>query len=248
MPAAKYEEIYRQLREAIKRGEYIRTLPPEQHLAAMYGCARNTIRRAAARLEEEGYVQSVHGKGVFILHQEREPAQFMICGIESMKEAAERNHLRVTTKVIHFAEQSVDKSLSELTGFSEGEMVYYLRRVRYLEGEALILDHNYFLQRVVRNLSPRIAEQSVYEYMENDLKETIVTTQRKYTVERATALDGQWMNLYGCNCLAIVSSRTYNRDGVQFEYTQSRHRPDRFVFYGQVRRQKKDRTPPEICG
>lgn len=240
MPAAKYEAIYHQLRESLKRGEYQRILPPEHRLAETYGCTRNTIRRAVARLAEEGYVQSVHGKGVFILHQEREPARFMICGIESMKEAAERNHLRVTTKVIHFAEVSIDKSLSELTGFPEGEEAYYLRRVRYLEGEALILDHNYFLRRIVKGLSPQIAEQSVYEYMENDLKEVIVTTQRKYTVERASELDGQWMDLHGCNCLAVVSSRTYNSDAVQFEYTRSRHRPDRFVFYGQVRRQKKE--------
>ena len=116
MPAAKYEAIYRQLREAVERGEYRKALPPEHQLAEQYGCARNTIRRAAARLAEEGYVQSVHGKGVLILHQEREPAQFMISGIESMKEAAARNHLHVTTKVIHFEELSIDGPLSECAG------------------------------------------------------------------------------------------------------------------------------------
>ena len=238
MPAAKYEAIYRQLREAIRQGGYRRILPSEHQLTEEYACARNTIRRAIARLAEEGYVQSVHGKGVVILHQEREPAQFMISDIESMKEAAERNHLQVTTKVIHFAEVAIDAPLSEITGFPEGEAAYYIQRLRCLEGEALILDHNYFLCRIVRNLSAKIAEGSIYEYMENVLKETIVTTQRKYTVERTAELDEQWMDLHGCNCLAVISSRTYNKDGIQFEYTQSRHRPDRFVFYGQVRRRK----------
>ena len=33
------------------------------------------------------------------------------------------------------------------------------------------------------------------------------------------------------NCMAVVSSQTYNSNGVMFEYTQSRHRPDYFRFY-----------------
>ena len=32
------------------------------------------------------------------------------------------------------------------------------------------------------------------------------------------------------NCMAVVSSYTYNSDGIMFEYTQSRHRPDYFHF------------------
>ena len=32
------------------------------------------------------------------------------------------------------------------------------------------------------------------------------------------------------NCLAVITSHTYNSDGVMFEFTQSRHRPDYFRF------------------
>ena len=39
------------------------------------------------------------------------------------------------------------------------------------------------------------------------------------------------MNAEDYNCMAVVSSHTYNSDGVMFEYTQSRHRPDYFRFY-----------------
>ena len=121
-----------------------------------------------------------------------------------------------------------------------GEEIYYLRRVRYLDGEALILDHNYFLKSVARGLSPKIAEASIYEYMEKILKEKIVTTQRKYTVELASDLDRKYLNLGDYNCIVMVSGRTFNSKGVQFEYTRSRHRADRFAFYGQVRRRKSE--------
>ena len=240
MPASKYETIYRELRQAIEAGAYPKELPTEQRLTEQFRCSRNTARRAIGRLEEEGYVQSARGSGVFVLFQKPEQTEFKFSDVETMKEAAERTHLDVTTRVVHFTELAVDEPLHALTGLPEGEEIYYLRRVRYLGGEALILDHNYFLKSVARGLSPKIAEASIYEYMEQVLKEKIVTTQRKYTVELATPLDREYLDLGDYNCLVMVSGRTFNAKGVQFEFTQSRHRADRFAFYGQVRRRKQE--------
>lgn len=238
MPTAKYENIYRELRQAIETGAYPKELPTERHLTERFQCSRNTARRAIERLEEEGYVQSVRGRGVFVLFRNPERTEFKFSDVESMKEAAERRHLDVTTKVVYFTEMVADAPTHSMTGLPEGAELYYLRRVRYLAGEALILDHNYFLKSAARGLSPKIAEASIYDYMENVLKEKIVTTQRKYTVELAQPLDRQYLDLGDYNCLVVVSGRTFNAKGEQFEYTQSRHRADRFAFYGQVRRRK----------
>ena len=239
MPAAKYEAIYEQLRRSIEAREYEGSLPSEHRLTERFHCSRNTVRRAVARLVEEGYVQSVHGKGVLILRRLPIEKQLLISGIESMEEAAARNHLSLTTKVVYFAERFADSALSELTGFPEGSPLYHLRRVRYLNGEALILDENYFLRDVVRGLTPEIAEKSVYAYVEGTLGESIVTTQRRYTVGACTELDREYIALGERNCMAVVTSWTYNASGILFEYTQSRHHPDRFVFYGLVQRRKK---------
>ena len=240
MPAAKYDAIYESLRKAIEDQEYPyrSTLPSEHQLVQMYDCSRNTVRRAIAELGEQGYVQSVHGKGVLVLYRKQEQTQFSIGGVESMKEAAARNGQTLRTKVIYFTELVVDEELAAKTGFAEGSEIYYTQRVRYLDGEALILDHNYFLKDVVRGLSAKLAEGSVYEYMEQTLGETIVTTRRRYTVERETELDRQYMELDGYNCLMVVNNQTFNKDGVMFEYTDSRHRPDRFVFYELAQRRK----------
>ena len=240
MPAAKYDAIYESLRKAIEDQEYPyqSTLPSEHQLVQLYDCSRNTVRRAIAELGEQGYVQSVHGKGVLVLYRKQEQTQFSIGGIESLKEAAARNGQTLRTKVIYFTELVVDEALAAKTGFPEGSEIYYTQRVRYLDGEALILDHNYFLKDVVRGLSAKLAEGSVYEYVEQTLGETIVTTRRRYTVERATELDRQYMELDGYNCLMVVTNQTFNKDGVMFEYTDSRHRPDRFVFYELAQRRK----------
>ena len=233
MPAAKYDMIYRNIREQIEAKKYPAAsyLPSEHQLTSQYGCSRNTIRRALRQLAHEGYVQSIHGKGVLVIYRQDLQTQFSIGGIESLKEAAERNGLTLKTKVIRFEEITVGPELAERTGFAPGAAVYYLQRVRYLNGEAMILDHNYFLKEVVRGLTAGIAEGSVYNYLEDTLGESIVTTRRTYTVERETQLDTEYLDMHGYNCLLVVTNQTFNKDGILFEYTNSRHRPDRFVFY-----------------
>ena len=74
MPAAKYDAIYQSLRHAIEDQEYPyqSTLPSEHQLTQIYDCSRNTVRRAIAELAEQGYVQSVHGKGVLVLYRKQE--------------------------------------------------------------------------------------------------------------------------------------------------------------------------------
>ena len=53
------------------------------------------------------------------------------------------------------------------------------------------------------------------------------------TVEKVTEIDEKYLdlNIRDYNCVAVVSSQTYNRDFVRVEYTQSRHRPYHFRFY-----------------
>lgn len=240
MPKTKYDQIYTSLREKIEQGEYpYQTLmPSESMLVKDYDCSRNTIRRAIQNLAEDGYVQSIHGKGVRVIYQPYEQAEFMLSGIESLKEAVARNKKEYHTQVVCFAELTVDEKIHARTTFPVGEEIYYLQRVRVIEGKPLILDHNYFLKSVVRELTPEIAEKSVYEYMEKILGERIVTTKRKMTVEHLTEIDMKYLEIKDYNCLAVVSSMTYNAEGVMFEYTQSRHRPDCFVFYDTAHRVK----------
>lgn len=232
MPKAKYAEIYKDLKYKIETGEYEfqELLPSENHLILTYDCSRNTIRRAISALVTDGYVQTMQGKGVRNIFQPALQTSFTLGGIESFKESAIRNNQVPKTEVLCFTELITDKKISNRTGFPVGSELYYLQRLHYLDGKALILNHNYFLKDVVTNLTKEIAENSIYEYLENELHISIVTSKRIMTVEKMTQIDEKYLDLGDYNCLAVVSSQTYNNDGIMFEYTQSRHRPDYFRF------------------
>ena len=240
MPKAKFESIYKDLKQKIESGEYPYQdlLPSENTMVNIYSSSRNTIRRAVLELAEQGYVQSLHGKGVRVIYQPIDQADFTLGGIESFKESAERNHRKTSTKVSQFTEITADARVSANTGFAPGSELYYIQRVRYLEDKALILDINMFLKSLVPGLTKDIAEKSIYEYIENEVGMAIVTSKRKMTVERATEIDEKYLELNDYNCLAVISGQTFNSDGIMFEFTQSRHRPDYFCFQDTATRKR----------
>lgn len=240
MPKAKYDEIYLDLKGAVEGGTYLygELLPSENTLVERFACSRNTVRRALAELGEDGYVQPIHGKGVRVIYRPSERASFTVGGIESFQETARRNRLNVVTRVVRFETVTVDQRMAKRSGFPEGESVYDVLRVRYLDGKPLILDYNLFLKSLVPGLTPEIAERSIYAYIEHVLGMQIVTSKRTITVEHASEEDKRLLVLGDYNCLAVVTGQTFNADGVLFEFTQSRHQPDYFSFHDTAARRK----------
>jgi DNA-binding FadR family transcriptional regulator len=67
MPRAVAEDLARSLRQRIDAGEWSgRRMPPERELAADYGVARNTVRRAVEMLADTGAITRHVGRGTFV--------------------------------------------------------------------------------------------------------------------------------------------------------------------------------------
>lgn len=232
MPKAKYEQLYQVLKERIESGLYPaqELLPSEHALVQEFSCSRNTLRRAIGELVRVGYVQTMQGKGVRNIFQPARQATFTLGTIESFSESAARNRSSGSNQVVYFKALTANRALCEITGFAVGTPLYYLQRLHFMDGRALILNHSYFRQDVAQGLTPEIASGSIYRYLEQTLHVSIINSKRVVTVEKATGLDRKYLDLGDMDCLAVVSSQTYNSDGVMFEYTQSRHHPSFFRF------------------
>ena len=110
--------------------------------------------------------------------------------------------------------------------------------MRRIDGKALILDDNYFLQRAVPGLTREIAEQSVFAYLEGPLGMHVTMSKRTITVETVGPDDHAYLDLDGYDCVAVVANRTFDSEGLMFEYTRSHHRPDCFSFSTVAMRQE----------
>ena len=231
----KYDQIYKDLRRRIEEKQYpYQTLiPPESALVNEYACSRNTVRRAIAQLVEDGYLISVNGKGVVVVYKENLQAKFASEGEDFFQRIAGKNKEKYHKKVVTFQHVVIDKELAEETTFPVGSECYFIQRVRMIGKKAYILDNDYFLTSEMPELSAGIAERSVYDYYRDELHRSIMMTRRMMTVEAATATDRRFLSLGDAASVAVIRSYVFNEDGVMFEYTQSRHIPDGFVFFEQ---------------
>lgn len=234
MPKSKYDNIYCDLKEKIENKTFLEGtfLPSENSLIQTYECSRNTIRRAVSHLVLEGYVQPQHGKGVRVIYSSsvNKRYDFTMSGIQGFTDTVAINGHTPKTKVIVFTEIIVNERLAVKTGFPLNTPIYFIQRVRYLDGIAKMVDTNLLRKDIITGLTKSDAEKSLFAYFTETLHMDIKTIKRKVTVDRATPFDEKYLELDDYNCLAVMTSKCYNQDGVQFEYTESRNRPDIFAF------------------
>ncbi|ERH21211.1 putative trehalose operon repressor [Actinomyces johnsonii F0542] len=240
---AKYDQIFQTLHERIESGTYrfLELLPSENALAEEFGCTRNTVRKALALLVTQGYVQTMQGRGIQVISRSRATSTFLVGGIESLREAAERNRISLSTHMISLEEGVVDAETAEASGMAEGAEIICVKRLRVLDNVPLIVDTSYFLASVVPRLTRQIVESSVYAHLEEVLGVRVASATRRITVERATEEDQRLIHLGGMDCVVVVSSTTFDSTGVLFEYTRSRHSPVDFAFQDTAHRLPAER-------
>ncbi|MGL6064524.1 MAG: trehalose operon repressor [Fusobacteriaceae bacterium] len=236
MAKSRYLEIYNFIKENISKGTYSpeEKIPSENQLKDIFSVSRNTVRKAIELLANDGFLSSVHGKGVFVI--KKIPVNFLLGGTESFKEASFKNSLKYKTTVPVFEIISVNEELSKKTHFPVGETIYHIIRIRNISGENVILDDNYFLKDAVEGLTALIATNSIYEFLEKVKGIKINGAHKLISVEPPCKNDIQYLDLEGNNLLAIVKNFAYLENGTLFEYTESHHRSDKFIFSSYAKR------------
>ncbi|WP_128102410.1 MULTISPECIES: trehalose operon repressor [Paenibacillus] len=232
----KFIRIYEDIAADIRTGEIEAgtLLPSELDLTEQYQTSRETIRKALKMLYEEGYIQKIQGKGSIVLDIRK--IDFPISGLVSFKELAQKMGHRAKTYVNVFEEREVDQNLFKQINFALNEKVWEIVRVRNVDGEHVILDKDYISQKLVPGLNKEICNNSIYEYIEGELGLAISFAKKEILVEEPTEEDRKWLDLDGFHNVVVVRSQVYLEDASPFQYTESRHRPDKFKFVDFARR------------
>lgn len=227
---SKYIEIYSQLLEMIDHGEIKsgEKLPSENELMKLYQVSRDTVRKSLALLEQNGHISKVKGKGSVVL--DKKVYEFAVSGLTSFKEHSAGIGGKIETKVICLEKMEPDSTNKKRLQLQEGDQIWYIERLRVVDNEAIILDTDIVNARFVPELSEAIVEDSLYEYLENVLELKIGFAEKEITVQEAHLNDKRFMDLNQYDMVVCVKSYVYLEGGTLFQYTESRHRPDKFIF------------------
>ena len=236
---AKYTKLYLEIKNNIENGTLKPgdQLPSEKDLMAFHDISRDTVRKSLGMLVSDNYIMKVKGKGSFVLEINR--FDFPVAGLISFKEMRERmGNVTHLTKVISIeTNDNCTFPLKSMDGKDKKKITKVLR-VRVVAGRRVILDKDYFYTDIVPSLTKEIAKDSIYDYIEKILGLKIGYAHKEIIMEKATDEDYKYLDLFDYNMVAVVNTLVYLQNGQLFQYTQSRHCPDKFRFTDLARRLK----------
>lgn len=235
----KYLMIHNDIAKQIEEGEFAPNslLPSEHELKDLYGTSRETIRKALNLLAQNGYIQKVRGKGSIVIKNTK--LDFPVSGLVSFNELTEKMGKKPKTIVHELSLKEPDKFIKQQLNISSKEDVWHICRVREFSGEKIILDKDYLNKQFVPHITKEICEHSIFNYLENELNLTISYAKKEIVVEKPTEEDRNLLDLEGFNSIVIIKNYVYLEDASLFQYTESRHRPDKFRFVDFARRNNK---------
>lgn len=138
-----YYQLMEKIRSDIERGVYIvgTKIPPEHELESTYRVSRVTVRRALQELTEAGFLERKQGKGTFVsVPKIRQDLR----NIHSFHDCCKRNGTVPGTKVISIREKRADENDCRDLNLPEGSKILETVRVRFANGEPVILENNHF--------------------------------------------------------------------------------------------------------
>lgn len=237
MNKSKYVQLYEYFLKEIQNKSLVPgdKLPSEKEIMEKYNFSRDTVRKTLNLLVQEGYIEKARGKLATVI--EKKQLNFPISKIKSFKEL--NSHLSTKTYVENFEIEKNNSEIMKKLNLESNEEYFKIIRIREIENEKIIVDKDFFNRKYVETLSLKAAQNSIYDFLENELNLKIGYCKKEITVRNATEEDYQLLDMGTYNMIVIVESFTYLESGELFQYTESRHRPDKFKFTGHAIREKE---------
>lgn len=228
---AKYKDIANDIRQKIINQEYTygQKLPYEYVLCMSYHCNKETMKKALDILVKEGLIIRRRGAGTFV--KDYAPINDLRNHMFSRGLTAKYKGIKeVTSEIVEFEVIPADEHLSMKLQIEEGDFVYHIIRVRYLDEKPYLLDITYMPLNVIPNLKLDHIKHSLYEYIENTLKLKIQSHHISISASLSTSLEQEYLGLKEGEPYIQEEQISYLSNGSIFEYTLARHHFANFEF------------------
>lgn len=173
--------LYKQLEEmllseiesgALKPGVRI---PTENELSEQYHVSRVTVRKALSALADAGYLERKSGKGTFVA--EKKMQRSLSSAVLSFSEMCRMMNKVPGARILKIALEEPTSKEAELMNLNEGENIVVIERIRYADGNPILLETNKFPENFSFLFNENLNDTSLYE---------ILRTKYNINLERST--------------------------------------------------------------
>lgn len=220
-----YKQVMKKIKDKIKAHDYENNrLPDERTLSAEFEVSRSSIKRALGILAQEGVIFKKRGAGTFV-----NPLYLKNKSLFSY----EGSNLGITNnlqtegydpeiKVLDFQVIVAPADVKASLFLQPDEFVYKIKRLRYLNEQAIIIETSYIPIRIAPELNKEIVSKSLFEYFAKELNQTGTKSFMSIKTQPSTADDQELLGLEPVEPVEIMEGIFFLDDGTPFEVSNMR--------------------------
>jgi len=230
-PVPLYFQLAQQIENEIHVGG-LRTgdrLENEVKIAEDLGLSRPTVRAAFSYLVDKGLVQRRRGQGTTVTREKVSRNVKLTSLFDDLAMAGKKP----TTRVLHNEVIRPSDLVKEVLGIPDGQLVIYLERLRFGDGEPIALLHNYIPTSLVTLSSEMLEEHGFYELLKAAGIYPDHATQR-ISAKNSTAVEARFFDEPKGTALLTMERTTYDERGRAIEFAQHVYRASRYALISTV--------------
>ncbi|MBS4206734.1 GntR family transcriptional regulator [Bacillus sp. FJAT-50079] len=231
--------IYLQLEQGIKaliENQQLKPgdlIPSEREYAEKYQISRMTVRQAINKLTADGYLQRKRGKGTFVaLKKVEQHLDFLTSFSEDMR----LRGMEPGTKVVEFKVKKADAVIAKKLALEIGSPVYQIKRLRFADQLPIAYQIFYTSVDLIPGLTEEIAEQSIYQYVENTLGLRFASAEQEVESTIARKSEAKALDIKVGDPILLIQRTSFMENEKPLEYATSYYRGDRYKFKVKINR------------
>lgn len=227
-----HTQLENMMRQKISSGEWPvgKLMPSENKISTEYGVSRMTVRNVITRLEQDGLVKRVMGKGTYVSSLKMRGGNLKFDGIISQ---LQKMGYTITTKVLS-VERITEPSLATVFLIPEETLYYKVQRVRYMNSSPMSVHVTYVPAYLVPSLEERAADmeqRQLFIILENDYGLARGKVTETWQADKASKWIADILQIKTNQPILVDHSVTYNLNGRAFVTEAEYFRGDKISLY-----------------
>lgn len=206
-------------------------IPTEDDLCKIYDISRSTVRTAIMELVRLGYLKRQQGRGTFV---SRKMISTGLTVLTNFKELMLAEGLKFSTRLLVRTMVMPTDGIDKQLGISMDKHVIYIKRLRSVDREPLLIKETYVPYHVCPSLLEEDVEKnSIFELLESRCGIKITKSKGYIEITYLTKEESALLKLPKGSPALLFTQQIYADDTI-VKYVRIIKRPDRFRYFIEV--------------
>lgn len=223
----KYQQIATEIEKYIEENDLQQgvKLPVLESLIAQFEVSKSTITKALELLEKKGVVFQVRGSGIFVRRHKRK-GYISLLSNQGFKKDLE--DFQLTSKVIELDVRQPTLDAAENLNIESDDDVYYVKRIRYINGQTLCFEESYYNKSIIPYLNKEIVSESIFHYIRDGLGLKVGFSDLFLHVNKLNEEEAEYLGLekgdpkfYVESIFHLTNGQPFNFSKITYNYQQS---------------------------